>query len=148
MCLSEQVTLVREGYAESHDSISAAHRIGKENARYPRQLICKFVSRQPKELVMKNRYKIKNTDIFINEDLTPLRSKLLNYVKTNVPNVVPKSVHSIGGKVACKFNNDSENKWHHFENAKDILKSTFCPNSVDYSALGLDNCLLDISEED
>ena len=36
----------------------------------------------------------------------------------------------------------------HFENAKDILKSTSCPNTVDYSALGLDNCLLDISEED
>ena len=131
----------------SHDSMSAAHRIGKENPRFARQIICKFVSRQPKELVMKNRFKIKGTDIFINEDLTPLRSKLLNYIKTNVPNVVPKSVHSIGGKIACKFSNDSDNKWHHFENAKDILKSALCPNTVDFSALGLDNCLLDITEE-
>ena len=131
----------------SNDMISAAHRIGKRNSNYARQIICKFVSRQPKEQIMKNRYKAKGSDIFINEDLTPLRSKLLNYIKKNVPNVVQKSVHSIGGKIACKFSNDTDNKWHHFENARDIIKSSFAPENVDFSALGLNECILDLTEE-
>ena len=130
-----------------HDSISASHRIGKKNSRYHRNIICKFVSRQPKELVMVNRFKLKNTDIYINEDLTPLRSKLLNYVKKKVPNVNQKSVHSIGGKIACKFTNDQENKWHHFETPKDLLASTFGPDNIDYNELGLADYIFEFSEE-
>ena len=128
----------------AHVDISACHRLGKKNTRYHRNIICKFVSRQPKELIMKNRPKIKGTDIYINEDLTPLRSKLLTYVKTKLENVNQKSVHSIGGKIVCKFSNDPENKWHHFESPKDLLKSDFGPGNLDYDALGLNNCIFEI----
>ena len=131
----------------THESISASHRIGKKNSRYHRNIICKFVSRQPKELVMKNRAKIKGTDIFINEDLTPLRSKLLTYIKTKVQNVNQKSVHSIGGKIACKFTNDEENKWHHFESPKELLSSKYGPDNLDYNALGLNDYILEVSDE-
>ena len=105
------------------------------------------MSRQPKEKVIKNRSKIKGTDIYINEDLTPLRSKLLTYVKTKVENVNQKSVHSIGGKIACKFTNDPDNKWHHFESPKDLLISSFGPDTLYYSFLGLSDCIIVLPDE-
>ena len=76
-----------------------------------------------------------------------MRSKLLKYVKSNVPNVIPKSVHSIGGKITCKFSNDHEKKWHHFETPKDLLNSVFGPANFDYNALGRSECILDFSDE-
>ena len=129
----------------THESISAGHRIGAISSGRVRPIICKFVSRQHKDLVMNNKHKIKGTEIFINEDLTYLRNKLLTYVKKKVPNVSPKSVHSVNGKIACKFSTDSDNKWHHFESPKDLLKSEFGPDSVDYEELGLSDNIVDFS---
>ena len=40
-----------------------------------------------------------------------------------------------------------QNKWHHFEHAKDLLKSPFGPENIDYNALGLNECILDFTEE-
>ena len=41
------------------EDISAAHRIGRSGQSGPRYVICKFISRQTKDKVMKNRRKLK-----------------------------------------------------------------------------------------
>ena len=138
-------TLKKIDVTVTHDNISAGHRIGKMGSGRVRPIICKFVSRQHRDLVMNNKHKIKGTEIFINEDLTYLRNRLLTYVKKNVPNVTPKSVHSVNGRITCKFSTDSDNKWHHFESPKDLLKSEFGPDSVDYGELGLSDNIMDFS---
>ena len=66
--------------------ISVAHRVGKTGVR-ARPVLVKFVSRQLIKQLMMNKKKLKtvsaNTDanVFITEDLTPLRYKLLMIAK-------------------------------------------------------------------
>ena len=75
------------------EDISVTHRVGKlvpGNVR-PRTVLCKFVSRRPKDRLMKRRKMLKDIPqfkgkVFINEDLTSLRAQLLSYVK-DLPNV-------------------------------------------------------------
>jgi len=70
---------------QSND-ISVAHRVGKSGGR-ARPVLVKFVSRQLIKQLMMNKKKLKtvsaNTDakVFITEDLTPLRYKLLMIAK-------------------------------------------------------------------
>ena len=64
------------------DDISIAHRLGKvcENSR---PLIVRFVHRKKRNAVVKNKKELKKKQkkIYINEDLTPLRSTLLKMTK-------------------------------------------------------------------
>ena len=42
----------------------------------PKALIAKFVRRDMKHQLMKNKRNLKNTNIFVNDDLTPIRAKV------------------------------------------------------------------------
>lgn len=58
--------------------IDRAHRVGSPRTDgRPRSLLIKFATYQQRFRLMKNRYLLKNTPVFINEDLTRYRSKLL-----------------------------------------------------------------------
>lgn len=64
------------------DDISIAHRLGKTGER-SRPVIVRFCHRKKRNAVLKNKKELKNKNkkIFINEDLTPLRSVLLKMTK-------------------------------------------------------------------
>ncbi|CAC5386724.1 unnamed protein product [Mytilus coruscus] len=118
---------------EKNDIVSC-HRIGKEpTAGKPRSIIVRFFSRDLKYKIMSNKKVLKGKldykDIFINEDLTMLRLKMLNMVKKH-DNV--KSVFTRDGKINCFLRNGRKKI---IENPDDLFEVGF--DSVDYSALGL-----------
>ena len=110
--------------------ISACHRIHRRNKKndLPDPIIIKFVSRQSKELVIANASKIRDktsssvSKQYINEDLTPLRSRLLTYIKTKIPTVVSKSVHSREGRILCK-KDEEQAKWIYIESIRDLKRT-------------------------
>ena len=132
------------------EHISACHRIyskTKSNT-YPDPIIVKLISRQTKELIVGNSYKLRdNTTLnprqFINEDLTPLRSKLLTYIKTKIPSVISKSVHSREGRILCKTNDDLT-KWKYIENVRDLQKLSVSISNDLLKELAMDNCVIDV----
>lgn len=67
------------------DDIAVAHRTGKQSTRGPRPVLVKFVSRRKRNEVMTKKKELRGKKgyekTFINDDLTPLRSRLLGYVK-------------------------------------------------------------------
>ena len=64
------------------DDISIAHRLGKVGDR-SRPVIVRFCHRKKRNAMMKNKKELKKKQkkIYINEDLTPLRSTLMKMVK-------------------------------------------------------------------
>ncbi|XP_064651978.1 uncharacterized protein LOC135502803 [Lineus longissimus] len=81
--------------------ISVTHRLGKKG-RNPRPVICKFVRRSVKQAFMFNKKNLKAKEnyknVFIVEDLTPLRTSLMRFVKEKK---LAKHVYSMDGKIVC-----------------------------------------------
>ena len=91
--------LNRTGVSVRENDISACHRLGKPiNGSQP--VIVRFVSRRKRTEVMRKKKVLRqNTDkVFINDDLTPLRAKLLKLVK-DLP--ITDKVWTIDGKIMC-----------------------------------------------
>ncbi|KAK7464565.1 hypothetical protein BaRGS_00037875, partial [Batillaria attramentaria] len=67
------------------DDISVVHRTGQRKRRGGRSILVRFVSRKKKQEVMRAKKSLKDkggyAKVFINEDLTPLRTKLLHYTR-------------------------------------------------------------------
>ena len=65
--------------------INACHRLGPKHQGRARAIIVRFFARDIKHDFLVNKNKLKDKDnyrnVYINEDLTPLRSKLLHYAK-------------------------------------------------------------------
>ena len=65
--------------------IQRAHRLGRKRSNKPRPIIVRFLSFKKRNEILNSKSKLKNNQVypsaFITEDLTPLRSKLLYYVK-------------------------------------------------------------------
>ena len=84
------------------DNINAIHRIGPKRQGKARQIIARFVHREPRFQLLKNRADLRKTErlknIYISEDLTQLKFKLLYYVKKQ-GNV--KSAFSKEGRIHC-----------------------------------------------
>lgn len=92
------------------EDISVTHRADRpaQNGTSPRPVLCKFISRRVKDKLVKNRAKLKDIPeakgkIYINEDLTTLRAKLLSYAKS-LDNV--KRVSSSNGRIHCNTVDD------------------------------------------
>lgn len=87
------------------DDISVVHRTGKKLHRpnRPRDVIVKFTTRRAKSDIMKQKKKLKRNDgfkgVFLNDDLTPLRSKLLSICKAQKK--VERVTTSHDGKIVC-----------------------------------------------
>ena len=82
---------------------------GKEQVKpKPRQTFIRFSSRKKRDQLYDNRFKLKGNEsckgVFINEDLTSMRYKVLMAAK-KAPDV--KGVTSKHGNVICKMNDDS-----------------------------------------
>lgn len=95
------------------------------------QFLVRFVSRVPIRLLfsLKSRVSLSATysGVFITEDLSPLRMKLLNYIKEN--KAVSK-VHTRDGNIHCTFNSNH----YTISSPEDLFKLDM---EVDYARLGL-----------
>ena len=90
----------------SPDDISTCHRVGRRGRApgpKPRQVICKLVRRSKKIEILRNKRNLRSSDrgkdVFIYEDLTQTRMKMLKKLKESGRF---KSVYSRDGKIHCK----------------------------------------------
>lgn len=128
--------------------ISVVHRSGPKKNGKPRPVLCKFVSRKKKEAIISNRRALKNADsagnkVFIYDDLTPLRSKLLHVVKKK--ETVHHAYTSNGKIFACLKDTDDPNKHLDLkkvvvENPDDLFKIGF--EDIPYNELGINTPLI------
>ena len=91
--------LNKTGVTVTESDISACHRLGKPS-NGTRPVIVRFVSRRKRTEVMRKKKVLreKAEKIYINDDLTPLRSRLLKLVK-ELP--ITDKVWTIDGKIMC-----------------------------------------------
>ena len=112
------------------------HRLGiKSTDGKPRQVIARFQSRETRNSVLGAKKKLHDKQetkkIFIIEDLTPLRFKLLSMVKKH-PDV--EFAYTRDGKIHAVMNDDTKKT---VENPDDLFKLGF--TDVNYQELGLVN---------
>ena len=117
------------------DIKNACHCLGpnRQEGNRPRAVIVRFFARDTKHDFLVNKNKLKNKEnyreVYINEDLTPLRSKLLQYVKRQD---VVESAHTRDEKVIRRTRDRSRVT---VETPVDLFKLGL--TNVDYAALGL-----------
>lgn len=126
------------------DDLQAVHRVGKED-KGSKAILVKFVSRRKRRELMKAKKALKEKEgydkIYINDDLTPLRSRLLGYIK-KLEHV--DKAWSIDGKLMVKLNGQDKDAKPTAVETPDDLFDIGC-DSVDYAKLGLNH--LDFGEE-
>lgn len=139
----EQVQKVAEaaGITIGSDDISACHRLGPKRDG-ARPIICKFVSRQTKARLMKDRKNLKGKEgferVYVNEDLTQLRKRLLDVVK-RCPRVSRSSTKD--GKIFCNLRDSRPtDRPVIVQSPDDLFKLGF--EDVPYEELGLTSLLL------
>lgn len=125
------------GVSITSNDFSAVHRVGKPNSAGP--VLVKFVSRKKRSELMASKKSLKSKSgyakIYINDDLTPLRHRLLMHCKSMV------AVHkawSVGGRIHCQMKTTTEQQQPKVvvvESPDDLFK--LGADSVDYSKLGL-----------
>lgn len=85
--------------------IDRSHRVGSDKNR-KRDILVKFVSYRTRQSLLTERKKLRNTegmkDVFINEDLTTNRSKLLFDARRLVKAKVLKSAYSADGRILVR----------------------------------------------
>ena len=92
--------------------ISVSHCIGKIMGTNPRPIIAKFVRRDTKTAIMRNKRNLKGLDgyksVFVNYDLTTMRSKLVYELKRDES---VTRVWTMNGKIMCiQVENGKETK--------------------------------------
>ncbi|KAK7458966.1 hypothetical protein BaRGS_00039022, partial [Batillaria attramentaria] len=130
------------------DDISVVHRTGQRKRRGGRSILVRFVSRKKKQEVMRAKKSLKDkggyAKVFINEDLTPLRTKLLHY--TRALDVVERAWTSEGKIWAVKkrsvpgSGHPTVNRPVCIENPDDLFDKLGV-NAFNYQQLGLENLL-------
>ena len=90
------------------EDISVSHRLGSKEATCDRSVIVKFVSRNNKRLLMMKKKALKEKagygDVYINEDITTNRYKLMKYLRDKEKKVT----WSRDGKMFFKDNKDAK----------------------------------------
>ena len=125
--------------------ISILHRAGKEKDG-TKPILVKFISRKTRNDVMKMKKNLKEKEgyegVFITDDLTPLRMRLLGYVK-KLPGV--KKAWSYDGKIKVemeqKVDPNDKSSIYTIQNPDDLFDLGY--NQVDYHKLGLDMLAFD-----
>ena len=102
--------------------ISVSHRMpGRPGTA--KTIIAKFVRRDVKASVMRNKRKLRENDkrrgVYVNEDLTPLRAKLSKVLRSD-PAI--KKVWSIDGRIFCVINEDGRETKKTIETPDDLFK--------------------------
>ena len=63
------------------EEINSTHRVGKPSQNKPRAIICQFLNWRVKHRFMKGRSSLRDTKIYVSEDLTKARSHLYYLVR-------------------------------------------------------------------
>ena len=121
-----------------HDIAACHYTGGARNGSRP--VIVRFVSRRTRTLIMKSKKNIKekNPRVFINDDLTSLRSKLFSYVKHLD---IVDNAWTIEGRIYCRKKlpvgmNHSSSRPVVIESPDDLFEK-LGETSIDYHKLGL-----------
>lgn len=121
------------------NDIVAIHRVGKPGKPESGAILVRFHSRKKRSELMGKKKNLKSKPeykkVFINDDLTPLRFRLLMYVKS--VECVEKA-WTVGGRIHCQLKtitSDGRAKIVTVESPDDLFKLGV--NSVDYGRLGL-----------
>lgn len=122
------------------DDIAAAHRVGKA-VKGMRPVIVKFVSRRKRNEIMKQKKQLKDKQeykhVYINDDITPLRARMLGYIKK----MGTFQAWTFDGKIYCAkkvplgLHPSDRPKPTVIETPDDLFKLGI--NRVDYASLGL-----------
>jgi hypothetical protein len=93
------------GCTVSREEISTAHRNGQKQEGKCRPILVKFVSRRSKTNVMKKKSSLKGKElykrVYLNDDLTPLRMRLLRLVKKI--DGVERASTTPDGRIRCEM---------------------------------------------
>ena len=105
----------------AHEDISTSHRIGRPQPGRERPLVARFVRRDKRTEILRNKKKLKDTNrgVFVDEHLSPLRAKLLNLVKRDEDTA---RVWTIDGKIFCTRKGDPEGKKYVLTTPDDLFK--------------------------
>jgi hypothetical protein len=126
------------GMEMKKEDIAVAHRVGKEN-KGSKPILVKFVSRRTRNEVMRAKKSLKGKqaykNVYINDDITPLRSRLLGYVKKLE---VVHRAWTVDGRIYCalKGGDPKLQKPVIIETPDDLFRLPGV-KGVDYAALGL-----------
>lgn len=126
----------------SSSDIAACHRTGRPR-NGSRPVIVRFVSRKSKINIMKSKKKLRENhpSVFINDDLTSLRSRLLGYIKRLD---ITEKVWTMGGRIHCikklptGMQPDHSSKPVIIETPDDLFDK-LGQLTVDYTALGVNH---------
>ncbi|CAG2247274.1 unnamed protein product [Mytilus edulis] len=127
MALARAMKVVLTGKIED------AYRTGKKTPGKNRQVIVKFENRTDRFKFLASRKELKQTefkDVYVSEDLTPLRFKLFQLVRKNDD---VKNAHTRDGKIHCFMKNGGDRVV--IASPDDLFKLGIV--DVDYKKLGL-----------
>ena len=110
------------GVTITTSDISVSHRMpGRPGTA--KTIIAKFVRRDVKASVMRNKRKLRENDkrrgVYVNEDLTPLRAKMSRVLR-NDPAI--KKVWTIDGRIFCVITEDGREAKKTIETPDDLFK--------------------------
>ena len=102
------------GVVITNGDISTSHRVGRPgNARggKPRPIVARFVRRDTRTGILRSKKKIKGhaayNGVFVSEQLSPMRAKLLHAVKNDADTA---RTWTIDGKIFCTKRADPDGK--------------------------------------
>jgi len=117
------------------DEIQRVHRLGQKrrNNENPRPIIARFLSYTKRNEFLTNKRELKNIEgrqhVFVCEDLTPLRYKLLNYMQKSCSDTFT-SCYTQNGNIKAKLN--TTEKWVTVTSTDDLFKHGI---DVDYKQM-------------
>ena len=123
------------------NEIKRVHRPGQKrrNKENPRPIIARFVSYKKRNEFLTNKRQLKNIEgrqhVFVCEDLTPLRYKLLKYMQKSCSDTFT-SCYTRNGNIKAKLK--TTDKWVTVTSPDDLLKHGI---DVDFKQMGCDKIL-------
>ena len=123
------------GVSIKPDDISVSHRLPAARGN-TRPIIAKFVRRETKTSLMKNKKSLKSKDnrknVYVDEDLTPLRAKLTRELRADQ---AIKRVWTIDGKIYCVMDENGKEVKKVINSPDDLLKVGWSEEKVSDLAL-------------
>lgn len=109
------------GIAITDSDISVSHRLpGRPGSTKP--IIVKFVRRDMKTQMMKNKRKLKDAgrrNVYLNDDLTPLRAKITRIMRSET---TINSVWTIDGRIFCTVTDNGNDVKKTIDSPDDLFK--------------------------
>ena len=123
----------------SEHDLSVNHRLGRKAGTKPRPIIAKFVRRDTKTAIMRRKKNMRGQSgyisVFVNDDLTTLRSKLVYELKRDK---TIKRVWTIDGRIMCIQEENGTDMKNVIDSPDDLFKVGWTEEKV--AGLGVYSC--------